>query len=70
MAFEADCGSSTVLEASYLTTAFGFLIRGECQASAAPRVRRNLAVEGTFRRGSSGLKIPILLGSIARECPL
>ena len=67
MAFEADCGSSTVLEASYLTTAFGFLIRGECQAPAAARLRRNLTVEGTFRRGSSGLKITILRSNIARE---
>ena len=35
MAFEADCGVSTVLEALRVTTAVGFLEREEGRATAA-----------------------------------
>ena len=68
MAFEADCGSSTVLEALRVASTPRFLVLGECRATL-PHTR-NLAVEDTSRRESSGLKIPILRGGIARECPI
>ena len=32
MAFEADCGSSTVLEAFRVASTVGFFVPGECQA--------------------------------------
>jgi len=33
MAFEANCGSSTVLEAFYVASTDGFLVRGERRAA-------------------------------------
>ena len=48
MAVEADCGSSTVLEEFRVTTAVGFLVRGECQchtlATARHRARQGHGV--------------------------
>ena len=34
MAFEADCGSSTVLETARVTRTVGLLVRGECWTTA------------------------------------
>ena len=71
MAFEADCGLSTVLDAFCVASTAGFLVPGECRASAAARdTPQSGGREGAFRRGSSSLKTPILRGDIARECPL
>ena len=71
MAFEADCEASTVLEALLVPSTSRFLVPGEFRTSCHlwPAERRNLAVGGSFRQGSSCLNIPILRGSIVRECP-
>ena len=41
MAFEADCGSSTVLEEHCLASTAGFLVPGMLRATGPPRQRRD-----------------------------
>ena len=54
MAFEADCGSSTVLEAVRVTTAVGFLAREECRAAGL----RGLATRSSAPEPPPGYNAP------------
>ncbi len=59
MAFEADCGSSTVLYALRVASATRFRVPGGFWATSPPRQRRadrGLRVEGSSRGRTSKLK--------------